>query len=152
MEKYYSHSFAAHYAKSNKCSSVIMKLKWNMKLLYFAANVFCKYSLKQRRSEVKQENWTQCGWHWIILPPGSGRRFGGGRKGQRLRFWSPAWHMCLLWSYNGDPLLLTPNQTFPPRRPLTEHARKVNSNSSDFAGSPVVKTPCFQSRGHGSDP
>ena len=139
MEKYYSHSFAAHYAKSNKCSSVIMKLKWNMKLLYFAANVFCKYSLKQRRSEVKQENGTQCGWHWIILLPGSGRHFGGGRKGQRLRFWSPAWHMCLLWSYNGDPLLLTPNQTFPPRRPLTE---SLSSQEQCCATEPSAVTKC----------
>ena len=40
MEKRYSNSSAAHYAKSNKHSSVIMKLKWNMKLLYFAENVF----------------------------------------------------------------------------------------------------------------
>lgn len=103
MEKHYSNLFVAHYAKSNKRSSVIVKLKWNMKLLYFAENVFCKYSLKQRRSEVKQENWTQRGWHWITLLPGSGRRFGGGREGQRLRFWPPAWHMHACY----DPIMGT---------------------------------------------
>lgn len=140
MEKYYSHSFAAHYAKSNKCSSVVMKLKWNMKLFYFAANIFSKYSLTQRESEVKQENWTQCGWHWIILLPGSGRRFGGGRERQRLRFWSPAWHMWLLWSYNGDPLLSAQDQTSPPtRQALTE---SLSSQEQCCATEPSAVTEC----------
>lgn len=138
--------------KVTKCSSVVMTPNetWNCFILQ---QIIQQIFSDTERSEVKQENWTQCGWHWIILLPGSGRRFGGGRSGKRLRFWSPAWHMWLLWSYNGDPLLSAQDQTSPPtRQALPESLPPPQEQCCAISTSAVTEIPYTWAVSQGGEP